>query len=112
MPIAKKSESEMVKVNVSNQLAPDALETLTELNKKIPETEVAPSEPESSETVETGKKYSDTVIARLSTGKRAEFKSFFSKYGITMNSGIEMCIEYVMEQVESGNARISKAGVK
>ncbi|MCR4715281.1 MAG: hypothetical protein K5751_13000 [Treponemataceae bacterium] len=60
----------------------------------------------------SGKKYSDVVMARLTPGKRNIFKGFFSTNGITMNSGIEMCIEYVMDQVKSGNLTISKAGIK
>lgn len=106
MPIAKKAESEIKKVNASNQLSQDVVETISDLSKR-PDAETQKDEVSSSTA-----KYSDTVIARLTKGKRAEFKSFFSKYGVTMNSGIEMCIEYVMSQVDSGNAKISKAGVK
>lgn len=122
MPIAHKDESEIKKVNASNQLAPDALETLNSLRKNdAAETESRQQAPASVSRIQEdaderaaggSRKYSDTVIARLSSGKRAEFKAFFAQHGVTMNSGIEMCIEYVMDQVESGNARISKAGVK
>lgn len=59
-----------------------------------------------------GKKYSDVIMARLSPGRRNVFKAFFSEHGLTMNSGVEMCVEYVMEQVRSGNLRISKAGIR
>ncbi len=124
MPIARKDESQIKKVDVSNKLAPDALQTLHEMSmphktiepeKRVEEntsfsarTELKTSEPAAQE---SDKKYSDTVIARLSKGKRNEFKSFFSQYGITMNSGIEMSIEYVMRKVRSGEASISKGGI-
>ena len=59
-----------------------------------------------------GRKYSDVIMARLSPGRRNVFKAFFSEHGITMNSGVEMCVEYVMDRVRSGDLRISKAGIK
>lgn len=116
MPIAKREDGAIKPVAVSNSLAPDALNTLSTVSKIQAEEPAAKpvikAEPEKLTAKENEPKYSDTVIARLSSGKRAEFKSFFAKYGITMNSGIEMSIEYVMEMVNNGNARISKAGVK
>ena len=126
MPIAKKDESQIKKVDVSNRLAPDALQTLHEMTKTIEhqddvnaiagqQVKTIPDDSNktniSNAAAESDKKYSDTVIARLSKGKRNEFKAFFSSYGITMNSGIEMCIEYVMRQVRAGEASISKGGI-
>lgn len=112
MPIAKRPETEIKKVNASNKLSSDALETLNIVSKKSEPTPEPVKEVENETTSsDDQKKYSDTVIARLTHGKRAEFKSFFAKYGITMNSGIEMCIEYVINQVGQENAKISKAGV-
>lgn len=111
MPIAHRPESEIKKVNATNQLSLDAIETINNVSKK-PESIVENTEEISHNmSSDDTKKYSDTVIARLTKGKRSEFKSFFAKYGITMNSGIEMCIEYVINQVEQENAKISKAGV-
>lgn len=60
----------------------------------------------------SGRKYSDVIMARLSPGMRNVFKAFFSEHGITMNSGVEMCVEYVMDRVRSGDLKISKAGIK
>ena len=113
MAIAKKTESKIRKVNATNQLSLDTLETLNNVSKK-PEVFFEPvkESPKKETSADDSKKYSDTVIARLTKGKRSEFKSFFAKYGITMNSGIEMCIEYVISQVEHENAKISKAGVQ
>lgn len=121
MPIARKDDGAVTTtikpVAVSNELAPDVRSTLSTVSKisveETPKTVAPKVEAEKKTEAKTDEpKYSDTVIARLSSGKRAEFKSFFAKYGITMNSGIEMSIEYVMEMVNNGNARISKAGVK
>lgn len=96
MPIAQ------MKTSNANKLASDVIEQIgNDFETNTEQTEN-----------QDGKKYSDTIIARLSKGKRAIFKSFFSRHGITMTSGIEMCVEYVMSQIENGNATISKAGVK
>ena len=117
MPIAKREDSPIKKIEVSNKLAPDALQTLQEMSEspQIINPVKANSEnlnqKKNPAADESDKKYSDTVIARLSKGKRNEFKSFFSQYGITMNSGIEMSIEYVMRQVRAGEATISKGGI-
>lgn len=125
MPIAHRTEEIKTvtkKIDASNKLNLDAIETLSDVTKKmdITKTPVFSTEnplvqekfTEDEGQDEKTPKYSDTVIARLSKGKRNEFKSFFSKYGITMNSGIEMCIEYVLDQVNSGILKISKAGIK
>ena len=43
-------------------------------------------------------------------GKRAEAKSFFSSYDLKMNQGFEMAYEFLKEEVNAGNVKISKSG--
>lgn len=119
MPIAHKSESNVIpqkKVEASNKLNLDAIATLTDVGKKIeikeePIQEYQPPVSVLPEEKTEAKKYADTVLARFSKGKRNEFKAFFSSNGVSMNSGIEMCIEYVKNKVESGELTMSKAGL-
>lgn len=116
MPIAHRTDVDYQrKIDASNKLNTDAIETLSDIGKKLTsdissqntiQTHTTPEEKTSS------KKYSDTILVRLSKGKRSIYKSFFSMYGLTMNSGIEMSIEFLKEMVESGEIKISKAGAQ
>lgn len=114
MPIAKSSNntSSLNKLSddISNQLQADFIKT-TPVEKPEIQNDIQTVAPVAVAAEIPSKGNSDTVIARLSKGKRSEFKSFFAKYGVTMTGGIEMCIEYVMRQVDLGNLVISKAGV-
>lgn len=123
MPIAHKTDIDyQKKIDASNKLNTDAIETLSDISRRITpdasfqnnvpnqNTSVGPTQASEEET--SSKKYSDTVLVRLSKGKRSIYKSFFSMYGLTMNSGIEMSIEFLKEMVESGEIRISKAGAQ
>lgn len=113
MPVIKKDPEQIKKSELKNlnQVSDVRINQIEEASENIDDTEpVSPAAAPAEEG--TGKKYSDVVMARLTPGKRNIFKGFFSTYGLTMNSGIEMCIEYVMDQVKAGNLTISKAGIK
>ncbi len=56
-------------------------------------------------------KYADTVNLRLSSGKRHEFKKFFTNREMTMNQGIEMAVDYIIREVKAGRLSISKSGI-
>jgi len=56
-------------------------------------------------------KYSDAVNLRLTSGKRSEFKSFFSSCEISMNQGFEIAVDYLMREVRAGRVTVSKAGI-
>lgn len=113
MPVLKKE----VKQDL-NQVSAIRIQEISEATKNNDSLQQksapAPVVETAEEPAETGssKKYSDVIMARLTKGKRNVFKAFFSEYGITVNSGVEMCIEYVMDQVRAGNIKISKAGIK
>lgn len=104
MPVIKKDVSDL------NHVSQTRINEITEASKL--EEPAAPQEEKTAESSGSSPKYSDVIMARLTKGKRNVFKAFFSEYGITINSGVEMCIEYVMDQVKAGNLKISKAGIK
>ncbi len=111
MPVIKKEVDQIKKPELKNlnQVSNIRINQIEEVSGNPVETVVDKKiQPDESQ----GKKYSDVVMARLTPGKRNIFKGFFSTNGLTMNSGIEMCIEYVMDQVKNGNLTISKAGIK
>lgn len=110
MPVIKKEPDQIKKPDIKNlnQVSNIRINQIGEVSGNP--AEPAPVKQASEEN--NGKKYSDVVMARLTPGKRNIFKGFFSTNGLTMNSGIEMCIEYVMDQVNNGNLTISKAGIK
>ena len=59
---------------------------------------------------EKGKRTDDLVQLKFSKGKRAEAKSFFSSYDLKMNQGFEMAYEFLKQEVNAGNVKISKSG--
>lgn len=113
MPVIKKEPEQLKKAELKNlnQVSNVRINQIEEVSGNTVE-EQTPVIEKQVEEDSSGKKYSDVVMARLTPGKRNIFKGFFSTNGLTMNSGIEMCIEYVMDQVQSGNLSISKAGIK
>lgn len=56
-------------------------------------------------------KYSDAVNLRLTSGKRSEFKRFFSSCEISMNQGFEIAVDYLMREVRAGRVTVSKSGI-
>lgn len=56
-------------------------------------------------------KYADSVNLRLTSGKRAEFKTFFSQCEISMNQGFETAVDYLIKEVRAGRVRLSKSGI-
>lgn len=56
-------------------------------------------------------KYSDTVNLHLTTGKRNEFKKFFTTCEITMNQGFEMAVDYILRETKAGRLSVSKSGI-
>ncbi len=56
-------------------------------------------------------KYADSVNLRLTSGKRSEFKKFFTDCEISMNQGFEMAVDYVMREARAGRINVSKSGI-
>lgn len=56
-------------------------------------------------------KYSDSVNLRLTSGKRNDFKKFFTDCEISMNQGFEMAVDYIMREARAGRITVSKSGI-
>ena len=66
----------------------------------------------SSESTLTAKsKYADSVNLRLTSGKRSEFKKFFTGCEISMNQGFEMAVDYIIREAKAGRITVSKSGI-
>lgn len=60
---------------------------------------------------DTKSKYADVVNLRLTSGKRNEFKKFFTDCEISMNQGFEMAVDYLQREVKLGHIKVSKSGI-
>lgn len=90
---------------------PEALQNQIKNNFTKDETE-APVTPVQTDAESKAKsKYSDSVNLRLTTGKRNEFKTFFTQCEISMNQGFEMAVDYLIKEVKAGNIKVSKSGI-
>ncbi|WP_294431586.1 hypothetical protein [uncultured Treponema sp.] len=56
-------------------------------------------------------KYADSVNLRLTSGKRNEFKKFFTECEISMNQGFEMAVDYILRESKAGRIVVSKSGI-
>ena len=56
-------------------------------------------------------KYADSVNLRLTSGKRSEFKKFFTDCEISMNQGFEMAVDYILREAKAGRISVSKSGI-
>lgn len=56
-------------------------------------------------------KYADSVNLRLTSGKRNEFKKFFTECEISMNQGFEMAVDYILRETKAGRITVSKSGI-
>lgn len=56
--------------------------------------------------------YGNMVNLRLTTGKRGEFKAFFSGCEISMNQGFEMAVDYVIQEAKAGRISVSRGGIQ
>lgn len=102
MPLATKTKSTVLPESLLNQIENNF--TKDETAAEIPQMET---------TVESKakSKYSDSVNLRLTTGKRNEFKTFFTQCEISMNQGFEMAVDYLIREVKAGNIKVSKSGI-
>ena len=110
MPLAHKTTP------VTKSDLPDALKNQISNNFKKDESfsETVTSEPQASviKTESTSKrKYADSVNLRLTSGKRNEFKKFFTDCEISMNQGFEMAVDYILRETKAGRINVSKSGI-
>ncbi len=110
MPLAHKTTP------VTTSTLPDALKNQISNNFKKDESfsETVTSAPEvpAAKTESTSKrKYADSVNLRLTSGKRNEFKKFFTDCEISMNQGFEMAVNYILRETKAGRINVSKSGI-
>ena len=110
MPLAHKTTP------AGNSALPEALKNQISNNFKKDElfSQTVTSEPEPSvvKTESTAKrKYADAVNLRLTSGKRNEFKKFFTECEISMNQGFEMAVDYILRETKAGRINVSKSGI-
>ena len=74
--------------------------------------ETAPAAQPSAAASAKGKRTDDVVQLKFSKGKRAEAKAFYALYDVKMNAGFEMAYEFLKEEVNAGNVRLSKSGIQ
>lgn len=104
MPLAHKTSSSVLPEALQNQIQNNFSNDTTE-----PVT--APAAVQTEADSKTKSKYSDSVNLRLTTGKRNEFKTFFTQCEISMNQGFEMAVDYLIKEVKAGHIKVSKSGI-
>lgn len=102
MPLATKTKSTVLPESLLSQI-----ENNFAKDESAPETTPAELPVDS----KAKSKYSDSVNLRLTTGKRNEFKTFFTQCEISMNQGFEMAVDYLIREVKAGNIKVSKSGI-
>ena len=113
MPLAHKTTP------AKNSALPDALKNQISNNFKKEDDfsqtvtpSAAPIEPAPVITSAPAKsKYADSVNLRLTSGKRNEFKKFFTDCEISMNQGFEMAVDYILRETKAGRIVVSKSGI-
>ena len=110
MPLAHKTTP------ASNSDLPEALKNQISNNFKKDElfSETVTPEPAAPAIKTEGaakRKYADAVNLRLTSGKRNEFKKFFTECEISMNQGFEMAVDYILRETKAGRINVSKSGI-
>lgn len=108
MPLAHKTSPSILPESLENQIKNNFTRE-EDVTSTIAATSPAPVVAESEGKVKS--KYSDSVNLRLTTGKRNEFKTFFTQCEISMNQGFEMAVDYLIREVKAGNIKVSKSGI-
>ena len=108
MPLAHKTTSvsesslpEALKNQISNNFKKD-----DDFSKTVTSENAAATEAASAKS-----KYADSVNLRLTSGKRSEFKKFFTDCEISMNQGFEMAVDYILRESKAGRIVVSKSGI-
>lgn len=102
-PVTKSDLPDALKNQISNNFKKD--ESFSETVTSEPQTPVIKTESTSK------RKYADSVNLRLTSGKRNEFKKFFTDCEISMNQGFEMAVDYILRETKAGRINVSKSGI-
>lgn len=110
MPIATKTKTTLLTPDFAQQIANNT-QSPVESIETVATPVAAPVTPAAPVSEKKGK-YSDVVNLHFTTGKRAEFKAFFSSNEITLVQGVELAVNYIMKEVKAGNLTISRNGIE
>ena len=102
-PVTKSDLPDALKNQISNNFKKD--ESFSETVTSEPQTPVIKTESTCK------RKYADSVNLRLTSGKRDEFKKFFTDCEISMNQGFEMAVDYILRETKAGRINVSKSGI-
>lgn len=105
MPLATKTQATLLTPDFAKQIA-------NNIQSPVESIETVVTEPAVKTPAEKKGKYSDVVNLHFTTGKRAEFKAFFSSNEITLVQGVELAVNYIMKEVKAGNLTISRNGIE
>lgn len=109
MPIATKTKTSLITTDFAQEIA-------NNMRAEAPVTQPANSVEQKpvqiTQAPEKKGKYSDVANLHFSTGKRAEFKAFFSANEITLVQGVELAVNYIMKEVKAGRLTISRNGIE
>ena len=109
MPLARKTTT------AATSELPDALKNQISNNFKkdddFSETVTSTTAAEETSKSTAKSKYADSVNLRLTSGKRSEFKKFFTECEISMNQGFEMAVDYILRESKAGRIVVSKSGI-
>ena len=109
-------KSSTVKPAAAPSSLPNEIQQQISSNTKLDTTDYTAPEPEPAASAEQpaakGKRTDDVVQLKFSKGKRAEAKAFYALYDVKMNAGFEMAYEFLKEEVNAGNVRLSKSGIQ
>lgn len=117
MPLAKKTTSSVLPAELQNQIAnnfkKDDEPSVTPVQPQVQHAEPVsvPAQPAAETASSPKSKYSDSVNLRLTSGKRNDFKKFFTDCEISMNQGFEMAVDYIMREQRAGRITVSKSGI-
>lgn len=108
MPLAQKVKTSELPEGLYNQISNNFKkdDTLSPTEKEVTNV-LNKTENES----QAKSKYSDSVNLRLTSGKRNEFKKFFTDCEISMNQGFEMAVDFIMREARAGRIHVSKSGI-
>ena len=113
-------KSSTPKQTVTSSSLPNEVQQQISINTKLDTTDYTTQEPEETpapvsakeQPAAKGKRTDDVVQLKFSKGKRAEAKAFYALYDVKMNAGFEMAYEFLKEEVNAGNVRLSKSGIQ
>lgn len=108
MPLAHKTNPQI------NSSLPDSLKNQISNNVKKDDgfkSSVTSEQKVENQSPAAKSKYADSVNLRLTSGKRNEFKKFFTECEISMNQGFEMAVDFILRETKAGRITVSKSGI-